>query len=77
MLQTVEAAAWALLSGWCCSFCEDGKVGTGLGYCCVPLSVERGKHDREGQVRAGTANLANPARWLFRSLMIFESCLLC
>lgn len=31
---------------------------------CVLLSVERGKRDREEQVRAGTANLANPMAFL-------------
>lgn len=31
---------------------------------CVLLSVERREHDREGQVRAGTANLANSVAFL-------------
>ena len=31
---------------------------------CVLLSAERDQHDREGQVRAGTANLANPMAFL-------------
>lgn len=30
----------------------------------VLFSVERGEDDREGQVRAGTANLANPVAFL-------------
>lgn len=42
-----------------------GKQAQVLGIIvCVLVSVERGEHDREGQVRAGTANLANPVAFL-------------
>lgn len=42
-----------------------GKWAQALGIVvCVLMSVERGVHDREGQVRAGSANLANPVAFL-------------
>lgn len=54
----------AVHSGWFCVL-KVGKWAQALGIVvCVLMSVERGVHDREGQVRARSANLANPVAFL-------------
>lgn len=70
----LERGSWAADTRSCCLgspdcallfvpgglYFEDAKQAQALGIiACVLLSIERGEHDREGQVRAGTANLAN------------------
>lgn len=63
-----QAGLWRL----CCavrsgrfSILKMVKQAQALGIIiCVLVSVERDEDDREGQVRAGTANLANPVALL-------------